>query len=193
MHKENILAYLNSRELADMNFASLGLNVLISSKASIYNAELIEIGNNSRIDDFCCISGKVVIGENVHIAAFSNIAGGVEGVYMGDFAGLAYGCQVFSQSDDYSGETLTNPTIPEEFKNVMKARVRIMEHVIVGTNSIVFPGVTIATGCAIAAASLVNKDTEEWGIYAGTPARRVKERSKGLLGLEYEYRRVNGN
>jgi galactoside O-acetyltransferase len=182
------MAFLNEVELSKMQFASIGSNVLISSRASIYNANQITIGDNSRIDDFCLLSGKIKIGRNVHFAAYSNIAGGEEGVSFGDFSGLAYGCQVFSQSDDYSGETLTNPTVPTIFKSVTKASVRISNHVIIGTNSIVFPGVTIAEGCSIAAMSLVNKNTEEWGIYAGIPARRIKDRSKNLLEIERRYR-----
>jgi galactoside O-acetyltransferase len=181
------MAFLSNAEVLKMNFASVGTNVLISTRASIYNANLISIGDNSRVDDFCLISGKVTIGRNVHFAAYSNVAGGEEGITFGDFSGLAYGCQVFSQSDDYSGTTLTNPTVPSEFKSVLKKSVKISKHVIIGTNAIVFPGVTIAEGCSIAAMSLVNKDTEEWGVYAGIPARRVKERSKDLLKLESEY------
>jgi galactoside O-acetyltransferase len=185
------MAFLSEVELSNLKFASLGSNVLISSRASIYNAHQITIGDNSRIDDFCLLSGKIEIGRNVHFAAYSNVAGGEEGISFGDFSGLAYGCQVFSQSDDYSGETLTNPTVPAIFKSVTKASVRIANHVIIGTNSIVFPGVTVAEGCSVAAMSLVNKDTQEWGIYAGIPARRIKDRSKNLLQLEIEYRNLS--
>jgi UDP-3-O-[3-hydroxymyristoyl] glucosamine N-acyltransferase len=73
------MAFLNEKQLAEMQFAHLGSNVLISTKASIYNADLISVGDNSRIDDFCLVSGKVTIGRNVHLAAFSNVAGGSEG------------------------------------------------------------------------------------------------------------------
>lgn len=38
----------------------------------------------------------------------------------------------------------------------------------------IMPGVTIAKGCIIGARSLVTKDTEENGIYVGTPARLIK-------------------
>ena len=94
------MAYLTEKELSEMGFKSLGKNVRVSNKASIYSAENIEIGDNSRVDDFCVISGRVVIGRNVHVAVFCNVAGGEQGVFMEDFSGLAYGCHVFSQSDD---------------------------------------------------------------------------------------------
>lgn len=181
------MAYYTQEELENIGFKYIGKNVKISNKASLYNTNLIEIDDNSRIDDFCVISGKVVIGKNVHIAPFCLIAGGEEGVFMESFSGLAYGVQVFSQSDDYSGETLTNPTIPKKFKKEYKAKVNIERHVIVGARSMIFPGVNLAEGCSIGAMTLVNKSTAPWGIYVGNPAKRLKERKKDLLILEKQF------
>lgn len=181
------MAFLSDKQLEEMGFKKLGANVRISDKASIYDANQIEVGDNSRIDDFCVISGKVTIGRNVHIAVFCNVAGGSKGVILEDFSGLAYGCQVFSQSDDYSGRTLTNPTVPEEYKREIKKTVRIGRHCIVGTNSLVFPGVTLSEGTSVAALSMVKKSTEPWSVYSGIPAKRIKERKRDLLELEKEY------
>ena len=44
-----------------------------------------------------------------------------------------------------------------------------------GTNAVVMPGVTIAPGCVIGAGAIVTKDTEPNGLYAGVPARRVRD------------------
>ncbi len=181
------MAYLTQSELEGMGFRRLGKDVRISSKASFYTTELIEIGDYSRIDDFCVVSGRVSIGRNVHIAVFCNVAGGEPGITFGDFSGLAYGCQVFAQSDDYSGASLTNPTVPDEFKQETKRPVVIGRHAIVGTHSVVFPGVTLAEGTAVGAMSVVTRSTEAWGVYAGTPARRVKDRKRDLLTLESKY------
>jgi len=181
------MAFLSVERLEGLGFKSLGKDVLISDKASIYNAEQMEIGDNSRIDDFCVVSGRVQIGRNVHIAVFCNVAGGSAGVIFDDFSGLAYGCQVFSQSDDYSGRTMTNPTVPAEYKNENRGPVRIGRHCILGTCAVVFPGVEIAVGTAVGAMSVVTKTTESWSIYAGNPARRVKKREQDLLHLERTY------
>lgn len=181
------MAYLTDSELREMGFKCLGRNVKISNKASLYNVDQIEVGDNSRIDDFCVVSGKVTIGRHVHIAPFCLLAGGEKGIYMSDFSGLAYQVQIFSQSDDYSGRTLTNPTVPSGYKNEFKRAVTLGRHVIVGAGSIVFPGVEIADGCSIGAMTLVNKSTQPWGVYVGNPARRVKERKQGLLELEKQF------
>jgi len=181
------MAFIARDRLEGLGFKSLGENVRISELASIYNHSEIEIGDNSRIDDFCVISGKVTIGRNVHIAVFCNVAGGEKGIVLEDFSGLAYGCQVFSQSDDYSGRTLANPTVPDEFKNETKAAIRICRHSIVGTSSIIFPGVTLAEGTSVGAMTMVTKSTEPWSIYFGIPARKIKDRRRDLLKFEKQY------
>lgn len=181
------MAFLTETQLHDMGFKSLGKNVKISDKAAIYNCDRISIGDNTRIDDFCVISGSVTLGRNVHIAIFCNVAGGEPGITMEDFSGLAYGCQIFTQSDDYSGRTLTNPTVPAAYKKEAKAAIRIGRHVIVGTSSLVLPGVDLGDGCSVGALSMVTKSTEPWGIYFGAPAKRIKDRKKDLLELEAAY------
>lgn len=187
------MAYITRQNLELLGFKYLGKNVKISDKASIYDFEKISIGDNSRIDDFCVISGSVLIGRNVHIAVFCNVAGGEKGVIFEDFSGLAYGCHVFTQSDDYSGTTLTNPTVPDKYKKEIKKRIVIGRHAIIGTSSIVFPGVTLAEGTSVGALSIVTKDTEEWSVYFGTPAKKIKNRKKDILALEALYLKEEGH
>lgn len=181
------MAFYTEDELKGLNFRKLGKNVKISTRAALYRPNEMEIGDNSRIDDFCLLSGKIYIGRNVHLAAFSNISAGECYVKFEDFSGLAYGCHVFTGSDDYSGRTLTNPTVPLKYKGLSEANVTLGRHVIVGTNSIIFPGVHIAEGCSVGAMTLVTKSTEPWSIYSGIPAKKIKNRKKDLLILEEQY------
>jgi len=181
------LAYLPEDELIRLGFRSIGRGVRVSERAAIYNHDQIELGDHCRIDDFCVVSGRVRLGRNVHLAVFTNIAGGIEGVTLEDFAGTAYGCHVFSQSDDYSGASLTNPTTPAAFKTETRAAVKIGRHAIIGTNSVILPGVTIGEGTAIGAMSVVFRSTEPWSIYIGSPARRLRERKRDCLKLEQAY------
>lgn len=181
------MAWLTEEQLEQMSFKKLGHNVKISDKAALYNTNLWEVGDNVRIDDFCVVSGKVYFGRNVHIAIFCNIAGGTEGITFDDFSGLAYGCHVFSQSDDYTGLALTNPTIPAEYKKERKEKVYIGRHCIVGTNSLVFPGVVMAEGCSLGAMSMLTKSTDPWTMYFGIPAKKIKERKNNIIELEKIY------
>ena len=50
------MSFLTYKQLSKIGFLSLGENVLLSEKASIYNAPKIHIGSNVRIDDFCILS-----------------------------------------------------------------------------------------------------------------------------------------
>lgn len=183
------MAYLSQTALEAMGFAALGRDVRISDRAAIHGASEMRIGDHSRIDDFCVISGRVDIGRNVHIAPFCLVAGGTPGVVLEDFSGLAYRVSVFAQSDDYSGATLTNPTVPVRYKREIRAAVRIGRHVIVGAGTIVCPGVHLAEGTSVGAASLVLKSSAPWTILAGVPTRVLKERRRDLLALEAHYLR----
>lgn len=179
--------YFSESELAAMNFRTLGRDVKISRTARLHEPKYISIGDYSMIDDFCVLSGNITIGRNVHIAHGCKIIAGLEGVEMADFSGLAFGVTVFAQSDDYSGNALTNPTIPMKFRKIQRARVVFGRHVIVGTGSVVLPGVELAEGTSIGACSMVTKSTLAWSIYFGVPAKRLKARNQDMLDLEAEY------
>jgi len=181
------MAYYTQEQLQNLGFKYIGKNVKISDNASIYNCDQIEIGDNSRIDDFCVISGKIKIGRNVHITPTCLVAGGIKGIIFEDFTTLAYGVKVFTQSDDYSGETMMNSTVPKEYKNEYMKEIIIKKQSIVGAGSIIMPGVILEEGTTIGAMSLVLKSTLPWGIYIGIPAKRLKNRKKDLLELEKKY------
>lgn len=176
--------FYTESELKSLGFKSLGDNVLLSKKASFYNQHNISIGSNVRIDDFVILSGRIKIGNFVHIGAFSSISGGKEGVILSDFCGLSNHVRIFGTSDDYSGETMTNPCIPIEFKKPTSKQIILEKHCIVGSGSILLPNAYLAEGVAVGAMSLMAKKTKPWGIYFGIPAKRIKERKRNILELE---------
>lgn len=188
------MSFYSQAELLGLNFASIGQNVLISKKCSLYGAPRIHIGSNVRIDDFCILSageGGIEIGSYVHIAAYCSLMGKGK-ISMKDFSGLSSRVSVYSSNDDYSGENLTNPTVDSVYTGVTSAPVNFERHVIVGAGSIVLPGVTLGEGCAVGSQSLVNKSLVEWNIYMGSPAKRFKSRSKVLLEKEAEFLKSRG-
>jgi galactoside O-acetyltransferase len=158
--------------------------VSISRKASVYAPERIKIGDNVRIDDFCILSGSIVLGRYVHIAAYSGLFAG-EKITLENYAGLSSRVSIYASSDDYLGNGMTNPTIPSEFTHVHNAPVLLQEHVIVGAGCVILPGATIGMGAAIGALSLVTGDCRPWTIYSGIPARPLKERRSDII-LRYQ-------
>ena len=176
-----------SREAIEaLGFASMGENVQISDRASFYGATRITLGSNVRIDDFCVLSagvGGISIGDYVHIAVYSSLIGAGK-VSLSDFCNISSRVAIYSSNDDYSGAAMTNPMVPGEYTGVTHADVFLGKHVIVGSGSVILPGVTLEEGVAVGALSLVQKKCEAFGIYAGNPARRIKDRKRDLLELE---------
>lgn len=177
-----VSSFYKEKELEELGIRRIGKNALISRKASLYGVDQIEIGDHVRIDDFCILSGKVIIGNYIHISAYTSLFGGKkEGIIVEDYATVSSRCAVYARSDDYSGDYMTNAVIPEQYTHVYEARVCIRKYAIVGSGCTILPGVTIDEGAAVGAMSLVNRDLGQWGIYVGIPCKRLKDRSKGLL------------
>lgn len=177
-------SFYTEEELNKIGFKKVGINNLISRKASIYNPEKIELNDNIRIDDFCFLSGNIVFKGYNHISANCILVGGDKGILFEKFSGLSSKVTIYSVTDDYSGDYLTNPTVPKEYTKIYSKKVELGKHVIVGTGSTILLGVKLGIGSAIGSMSLVTKDTKEWGIYAGIPAQYKKDRSKKILELE---------
>ncbi|WP_085298073.1 acyltransferase [Cognaticolwellia mytili] len=182
-------------ELRQLGFAAVGSNVCISRKASFYGASRISIGNNVRIDDFCVLSageGGITIGNYIHIAVYSSLIGAAN-ISLGDYCNISSRVAIYSSSDDYSGNYMTNPMVDSAYTNVLSKPVVIKEHVIIGANSVVLPSVTIGLGVAVGALSLVSHSLAEWGIYAGQPAKFIKQRNRQLLTLATSFEEKHKN
>ena len=180
------MSFLNQKQLDDLGFKSLGKNVLISDKCSIYNANNISINDNTRIDDFVVLSagdGGIEIGKYVHIACFSTIIGKGK-VVMKDYSGVSSRVSIYSSSDNYDGEYMTNPCLPKNVVNIIHKDVIIGKHVIIGSGSVILPGVILDDGCAVGAMSLVTKSVEGQYIIAGIPAKPIKPRKLNIFKLE---------
>lgn len=182
------MAWLGEDALRQMGFAGIGVNVLVSDKASIHGSNRISVGSHTRIDDFAVISagaGGIEFGQYVHVAAFCLIVGQGR-ITLGDFSGLSSRVSLYSSSDDYSGERMTNPAVPAAFTGPTHAPINLGRHVIIGSGTVVLPGVSLGEGSAVGALSLVTKDCEPFGIYSGVPATYRKARQRGLLALEQQ-------
>ena len=184
MKEKRTTSFYERAELLSLGFKSIGENVYISRKASIYGAEKMSIGSNVRIDDFCVLSGTMQIGNYIHIAAYTAVYGGSAGVVMEDFVGISSRVTSYAECDDFSGRTMTNPMIPKEYKQLKQEKVLIRKHVIIGATAVVLPGVEIAEGSSVGSFSFVNKNTEPWSISVGIPCQKIADRRRDLLELE---------
>lgn len=175
-------SFYSERELLEIGFKSVGKNVKLSRKTSIYSPDKISIGDNVRIDDFCILSGKIKLGSHIHISAYVALYGAM-GIELENYTGISPKATIYSAMDDFSGDYLIGPIHPENTTNVTGGPVVIRKYVQIGCNTVVFPNLQIGEGSVIGACSLVTNSIGEWGVYYGVPVVKHKDRSKNLLSL----------
>lgn len=121
------------------------------------------------------IGGSVRISKDFVAGAYSYVGPNCmiyPGVSIGKYSMLAQNVQIIG-----SDHRFDMPGIPSTFSGrpILKTTL-IGSDVWIGANSIVFCGVKIGDGCIIGAGSIVTKDIPEYSIFAGSPARFVRDR-----------------
>lgn len=180
--------YYDEQDLRSFGFKKVGKNVKISTNCTIHGFHNISIGDNVRIDGYCTIiaTGEINIGSHIHIGSYVLLSGG-DGIDLADFVGLSQGVKIYSRTDDYGGDYLTNPMVPAKYTGVIGGKVTLGRHVIIGSGTVILPGVNIGDGSSVGAQSLVNKSLDSFGVFFGCPCKKLKARSDKLLELEKEY------
>lgn len=177
---------LNSKQYDYNLLKSCGEDVFISQLVEIRRPHLVTIGKHVAIDTGVYITTRADIGDYVHLAPYITVIGGEKShLIVEDFVTIAAGSRIIAGSDLFQGDGFTSVTVPEKYRDsVNHSVVTIKRFAGIGTNVVVFPGVTIAEGTVIGACSLVTKDTEPWTIYTGVPAKPIKVRPKENM-IEY--------
>ncbi len=172
------------KELHRMGIKILGNNIKISKKVSIYNPSNIILHDNIRIDDFCLLSakGKIEICNFVHIASgvmisSSNI------IMIKNFCNIASGSKLYGSNDDYSGNALIGPTVIDSLRNTTNGDIICEDYSSIGANAIILPNVKLSEGSVLGTLSVLKKNTEPWTIYAGNPAKFIKNRENKCIQL----------
>ncbi len=156
-----------------------GSGVRIFEGARLVNPEAITVGDGTQIDEGAFLFGgeALEVGCHVHFAFSSSVSGGGR-CSVGDFVGIAAGARIITGTDLVDGSGLTNPTVPPHSRAVRRGQVRIGEHALIFTNSVVLPDVTVGAGAVLGAGSVAHFDLQPWTIYTGTPLRRVGVRPR---------------
>ena len=185
--------FYTQHELESFGFKHLGENVKIKKNACIYNVENVSIGDFSRIDDFSVLLANrddCTIGSFVHIASHCYIAGKY-GFIMEDFSSLAPSVNIITGTDDYVGGSMTNAVVSSLNEHVTDVRgglIHLEKHVIIGSASVILPDVKAGIGSSVGANSLVKRNLDPWGVYFGSPAKKILSRpSNIMLNKEKEF------
>lgn len=177
--------FYDTNSLRRFGVKKVGENVQVHASCELVGIEHMVFGDNVRVDPWVQITAGeagVEIGSHVHIGTSSLLAG-TYGIRMGHFSALSHGCKVYSATDDYLGEGLTNPTVPIEYRLVHAGIVVIARHGLIGSNAVILPGAVIREGTSIGALSLVGQGAylDPWSVYAGIPVRLIGKRRRDLM------------
>ena len=155
-----------------------GKNVKIWSLAKIINPEFAVLGDECRILDYAFIDAKesFVLG-NYSIVCWHCVIEGHSHITIGNRCFIGPGSKLLGSTYEFNGY-YTNEHLPEETHATKYGDIVILDDAYLGANCVVMPGVTIGEGAVVGSNAFVNKDLEPWGIYVGTPARKVGTREK---------------
>lgn len=170
-----------------------GKDVKIYPTAKIVRPDCVEIGDNTRLCDFAFIhpeGGTIKIGRYCDFEPYSLIWGAGK-MTIGDFVNFGPGMKIMGNLYDYREGDIMVGTVEQTHAGIIAPELNIGDHVYFGADVTVLGSVhNIGEGALVGAQCLVNKDLDPWGVYVGSPAKKIGERPKGapdkviLYGLE---------
>lgn len=137
-----------------------GENVKVVHPSNLYGCK---IGDNSFIGPFVEVQKDVTIGSNTKIQSHSFIC---ELVTIGDHCFIGHGVMFINDLFTKGG--------PAQGDKSLWMSTKIGNEVSIGSNATILP-VTICDRVVIGAGAVVTKDITKSGVYAGNPAKFLKE------------------
>lgn len=176
--------YYCSEELRGFGFAHVGENVQVAKNCTIIGLEHISFGDHVRIDGYSSLiaSAPMVFGNRIHIGGHCHFVA-AEPLTFGNFGGTSQGVKIYTASDDYTGRGLMGPMVPAHTRKPTRAPIVLGDFAVIGANSVLLPGANMAEGAILGAMSMAAKPMDEWSIYFGVPAKRLKGRSRQCANL----------
>ena len=143
-----VLRYMLLKNLCQ----SCGDNVSVHPGVYIFNPQNLKIGDNV----------------SIHPMSYIEAYGGIT---IGNDVSIAHNTTIMSVSHNFD-----NAEIPINSQGITGMPVEICDNVWIGAKAVILGNVKVSRGCVIGASALVNKDTQENAVYAGVPARFIKNR-----------------
>jgi maltose O-acetyltransferase len=96
---------------------------------------------------------------------------GLGGITMGDYVLIGSNVTISAGLHEIDG------TLPPVFARPGNPKAIIIEDdVWIGAGAVIMPGITLRRGTVVGANSVVTKDTEEYSVVAGVPAKKLRSR-----------------
>lgn len=154
----------------------------VSCMTYIHDSAIVDqgakIGEFTSIWHFCHVEARAVIGENCNLG---------QNVYVGNEAVVGNGCRLGNSVSIFSHVELDDFVFCAPFmvfthipfpRAAVNRRSTFHKTIVktgasLGANSTVVPGITIGMGTFLAAGATLTKDSMDWSLMVGSPARRV--------------------
>lgn len=152
--------------------------IIVGENFTIRKGTWIGVYNQHMSSSF---NPKLIIGDNVHINFNSHIAC-INEINIGDNTLIASRVLI---TDHYHGDTDIDSLeiIPIKRELISPGKVIIGKNVLIGENVSILPNVVIGDNAVIGANSVVTKDIPPYGVYAGNPAKNLKEKKHESTGI----------
>lgn len=174
-HLEGI-EFMGKNLISKLRFCGEGVRLYPLCK--MIRAENAELDNNCQIFDnvFIDAGKRLRVGKYTTLTWGVLIEGGAE-TYLGDRVFLGPSTKLLTSTYKIQG-FYTVEHLPEGCQETEYGNITIKDDAYLGANCTVMPGITIGEGAVVGSNSLVTKDLEPWGIYVGTPCKKIGEREK---------------
>ena len=151
-------------------------DIIIHETAIIKHPELVVMGDHIAIDPFFYMTTQGKFGNWIHINSHVSVIGGEESkLIIGNNVAISTGCRLVCRSNIFQQKRSAVPFQSGD-KLLYGDYIILEDEIILGANVVVLPDVRIEKGAVVGANSLVKTDLDAWGIYAGSPARKIGER-----------------
>lgn len=144
------------------------------------NGNKPQFGKNCFLAENCVVIGEVKMGDDCSIWYNAVIRGDVHRISMGNKVNIQDGAVVHAT---YQKSPTTIGNSVSVGHNAIVHGCTIHDNVLIGMGAIVMDDCVLESNCIIAAGAVVTKGTvvTSGSVYAGTPAKKIKDLSEELL------------
>ena len=149
------------------------------------NGKSPHMGRNVYLADNATVVGDVVMGDQCSVWFNAVIRGDVHYIRIGNKVNIQDGAVIHCTYQKHPTEIGDNVSIGH---NALVHGCKVMNNVLIGMGAIVMDGVTVHSNSIIAAGAVVLEGTtlESGCIYAGVPAKKVKQLSQEQTAILIE-------
>ena len=137
-----------------------------------------EIGNDTWLAENATIIGNVKIGENCSIWYNAVLRGDVNAITIGNHSNIQDGVVIHTLFDGSKHPSQTHiGDYVSVGHNAVIHGATIENDCLIGMGATILDNAVVGTGCIVAANALVlsNQKLEPYSVYAGVPAKKVKD------------------